>query len=126
MVCIDADADNYNAQRGTYGHEAAIFAADGEKLFCTPCRGGECGGGCSGHNNCGNMGGGQTGATYRWYTSKGMSTAGDGQVGDCTGYTGPLTGDYAKFILPERAEIHVHTGGGAAFGYSSKVFLTSS
>lgn len=126
MVCIDADADNSNAQKGTYGHEAAIFARDGSKFFCTPCRGGECGGGCSGDNNCGNMHNGQTGATYRWYSSKSMQKAGDHQVKDCTGYTGPLTGAYAKYILPDKAEIHVNTGGGAAFGYSTKVFLTSS
>ena len=123
MVCMDADADGQDAETGQRGHEAAIFAEDGSKFFCTPCHGGDCGGECQGQNDCANMNG-EYGATYIWHTSKSVEVNG-AKSNTCKGHLGSLTGDYAKYIIPTKAEIYSNTGGGASFGYKHKVFLTS-
>jgi predicted outer membrane repeat protein len=119
LTCMDADADNNNAQDGTgHGHEASITAADGSNMFCTPCYSGDCGVECTSSTNCANQNG-LGGATYKWFTSKIMEKTG---ANGCTGYTGALD---AKYIMPASVEIYVNTGGGASFGYKEKIFLVS-
>jgi hypothetical protein len=56
LVCTDADADNGAKQSGeSSGHELYLYAADDDRLICTPCNSGDCGGVCTGGNSCGNQ-----------------------------------------------------------------------
>ena len=69
IVCTEADADggNYQTATSSTGHEAYLYATDGERLVCTPCNGNDCGGSCPSDNSCTGMSaGGKTAGASQW------------------------------------------------------------
>ena len=122
LVCTDADADNNNRQTGGRGHEVYLYAADNERLICTPCNSGDCGVSAPAVITATTMIASGRTATYTWTTSAPMVST-NIQSGSCTGYRGVLM---PKFILPARADVPIYTGGGAAFGYRQQTLFVSS
>lgn len=113
MVAVTSDDDNLDWDGGANGgHEVYVQGLDGQWLNLTPGTNGECGG----SNNWPFAN--SESAHYRWHPNPGFCEAG-GDTGGWQFLGG--TGLGANWVVPTNVRLVVQTGGGVAFGWTTRV-----